>query len=1103
MKATVVFGSTVLASGVLLATVLPAAPAAAAATSTSVGPPGGTAPGAPGALSHFDLARKDCVGTAVERSSKVWYTVAGGVLSDVYNPTVDNTNVQTMQFLVTDGHTFTDLQTRDTTYSVRTLDDSGLSCEVTSTARSGRYRIVARYVTDPRRDAVVVQVHLSGRPGLALYVRLDPSVNGNGGGGADNGGADDATVDPTTTALVSSDTNTVTNAANRDYAVPTAMALRADRPFPVASSGYAGTASDGLAQLDATHTLATTYRDAPHGNVVQTARVDLRGGNATLALGFGRDAASAVATAGAATRVPFQATLDRFADGWRAYDATLHHPPAGLERAYRLSANVVKASEDKTFPGAIVASVASPWGQAVSAGATPNGKPVYFGSYREVFSRDLYEAYTGLLVDGDLATARDTVRFLFLRQQLADGRFPRNSLLNGKTAPDTGGDQLDESSYPILMAWQAGLAGDDTLWPHIKAAADFVVSHGPSFGSERWEEQSGYSPSTIAAEIAGLVAAGATADRHGDHASAIVYRATADQFQRSIKDWTVTTSGPYAPRYFIRLSKTGDPNAAISYGLGNGGPTADQRSIVDGGFQELTRLGELPADDPDVLASLPVLDRVIGRETPSGQGFYRYGTDLAGTEDGYGDCFEPDPTDCSPSGQPWPTTNTGSGHLWPVLSGERAEELLQAHDRAGAARLLQAMRAYATDAGLVPEQDWEDPDLPASPFGTPPETASIGYVTGEAAGSATPLTWAQAQELRLILSIAAGRPLEQPQLVRDRYVAGGPPGRLPLTVDTPADGTVTGASTVHVAGTTAPGAKLGISTAPTDVGSPTTTQSATADGAGHFAVDVALGFGTNAITVGAELGKATGYARLTVVSTALPGTAILDVTDPDGDDNGPGTYAYPTSDNFHAGAFDIERFQVIDAGDRVFLRAQLRDLTPTFGSPLGAQLLDVFIRNPQAGAFSTAAPFPSRNFVVGADSAWSSRIEAQGFADPVFVDAANRPLGTVAVTANQATRSILVSVPKAALGQPGTGWVFTVALHGQDGFSTDQARGFAPTPQPFLFGLCAPGGTSPICGIDPGTAPKVTDTVTPAGVDQATELNPIPGPATLHGVPVP
>jgi glucan 1,4-alpha-glucosidase len=1088
MKATVV-----LASTLLVAAVLPATPAAAVA-------PADAAPGAPGALSHFDLARKDCVGTAAGRASKVWYTVAGGVLSDVYSPTVDNTNVETMQFLVTDGRTFTDLQTRDTTYSVRTLDPSGLSCEVTSTARSGRYRIVARYVTDPRRDAVVVHVHLIGPPGLALYVRLDPSVNGNGGGGPDNGGADDATVDPATTALVSSDMNTVTNATNRTYAVPTAMALRADRPFPVASSGYAGTASDGLTQLDATHTL-TAYRAAPHGNVVQTARIDLRGGAATLALGFGRDAGSAIAVSGAATRTPFGATKDRFADGWQAYDATLHQAPGGLDAAYLRSVNVVKASEDKMFPGAIVASLASPWGQAVSAGATPNGKPVYFGSYREVFSRDLYEAYTGLLVAGDLATARETVRFLFLNQQLADGRFPRNSLLNGKTAPDTGGDQLDESSYPILMAWQAGLAGDDVLWPHVKAAADFVVSHGPSFGSERWEEQSGYSPSTIAAEIAGLVAAGAIADRHGDHASAIVYRATADQFQRSIKGWTVTTSGPYAPRYFIRLSKTGDPNAAISYGLGNGGPTADQRSIVDGGFQELTRLGELPADDPDVLASLPVLDRVIGRETPSGQGFYRYGTADQGTEDGYGDCFVPDPTDCPGNGQPWPTTNSGSGHLWPVLSGERAEQLLQTGDQAGATRLLRAMDAYATDVGLVPEQDWENPDLAPSPFGTPPETASIGYVTGEAAGSATPLTWAQAQQARLTLSLGAGRPVEQPELVRDRYVKAGPPGQLPLTIQTPADGTITGASTAHVSGTTTPGANVAVSTAPTDVGSPTITVATTADGAGHFAVDVALGFGTNVVTVGAELGRATGYARLTVVSTALPGTAILDVTDPDGDDNGPGTYAYPTSDNFHAGAFDIERFQVIDAGDRVFLRTQLRDLTPTFGSPLGAQLLDVFIRDPHATAFSTAAPFPSRNFTVADDSAWSSRIEAQGFADPVFVDAGNRPLGTVAVTANQATRSILVSVPKAALGQPGTGWVFTVVLHGQDGFSADQARGFAPTPQPFLFGVCAPGGTSPICSADPATVAKVIDTVPPAGVDQATELT--PGAATVHGTPVP
>ena len=187
-----------------------------------------------------------------------------------------------------------------------------------------------------------------------------------------------------------------------------------------------------------------------------------------------------------------------------------------LRSAYWLSANVLKASEDKTFPGAVVASLASPWGQAVSAGDTPGGNPVYFGSYREVFARDLYESFTGLMASGDLATARATVRFLFERQQLADGRFPRNSLVNGKLAPDTGGDQLDETAYPILMAYQAGLQGDHALWTdHVRKAADFVVSHGPSFGSERWEEQGGYSPSTIAAEIAGLVAAGRIADVNG------------------------------------------------------------------------------------------------------------------------------------------------------------------------------------------------------------------------------------------------------------------------------------------------------------------------------------------------------------------------------------------------------------------------------------------------------------------------------------------------------------------------------------------------------------------------------------------------------------
>ena len=218
---------------------------------------------------------------------------------------------------------------------------------------------------------------------------------------------------------------------------------------------------------------------------------------------------------------------------------------------------MLKASEDKTFPGAIVASLASPWGQAISAGDPAN---TYFGSYREVFARDLYEAWTGLFADGDLATARDATLFLFERQQLPDGSMPRNSLVNGKTAPDSFGTQLDEVAFPILMAQQLGLTDASLYNAHVKPAANFLIAHGPAFGSERWEEQGGFSPSTIAAEIAGLVAAADLARVNGDATSAALWLGVADDWQRSIKGWTVTTNGPLAAHpYFIRLSKTGDP----------------------------------------------------------------------------------------------------------------------------------------------------------------------------------------------------------------------------------------------------------------------------------------------------------------------------------------------------------------------------------------------------------------------------------------------------------------------------------------------------------------------------------------------------------------
>jgi len=259
-------------------------------------------------------------------------------------------------------------------------------------------------------------------------------------------------------------------------------------------------------------------------------------------------------------------------------------------------------------------------------------------------------------------------------------------------------------------------------------------------------------------------------------------------------------------------------------------------------------------------------------------------------------------------------------------------------------------------------------------------------------------------------------------------------------------------------------------------------------------------------TVAVSPTGATAHDQRTIVFDFTPGTKILDVTDPAGDDNGPGTYAYPTASDFHAGAFDILEFQVIisPGGSTVTFKLKVRDLSPTFGSSLGAQLVDVYVHDPNAAAgnTSTAASFPQRNYAIAAGSAWSRLIEVQGFGQR-YIDAHGTTLSTVNISANAISRFITFSVPTSSLGTPASGWGFTVVLTGQDGFSPDQARGFAATPQPFLFGVCAPGGTSPICSVDPATVPKAMDILTPPGVSQSTELDPTLGPVTLQDVTIP
>ena len=230
---------------------------------------------------------------------------------------------------------------------------------------------------------------------------------------------------------------------------------------------------------------------------------------------------------------------------------------------------------------------------------------------------------------------------------------------------------------------------------------------------------------------------------------------------------------------------------------------------------------------------------------------------------------------------------------------------------------------------------------------------------------------------------------------------------------------------------------------------------------------------------------------------------MLNVTDPSGDDNGPGTYQYPTAADFQPGAFDLLGMTVSQTRTDVYVQVKIRNLASTFGNSFGAQLLDLFVHNPAAAATSTAAPFPSRNYTIAPADAWSERVEAQGFAAPIWVDPSNTSLGSAQFIVDQPSDTATLVMPSSAFGTISSGWVFTVALTGQDGFSSDQARAFTATPGAYSFGVCASGATSPICAVDPGTVPKVMDTIPPAGVAQDTELDPTQGPAVLHGVTVP
>lgn len=1241
----------------------------------TVGTTAAGAAGAPGSESHYDEGRKDCVGTAEDRESKVWYTVADGTLSDVYGPTIDNTNVKSLDPIVTGtdaGTPFTDLQPRDMTYTVSQLDQTGMACRVVAVPKGAdpKFAIVTDFITSPVQDAVVMRESLVTLPGapadLHVYLRFNPLLNGHGGGGSQNIGGESATVVNLRhrgQVPLAYSTNSFTQALNRTYATPIYAALAASSPFTDVETGYVGSATDGLTELDNGQRLTSTAPDANNGNVVQTVELSFDRGRAsfdrgyardhaygrddaqgwgfgvdgstvvgargiatavakvsgetvtaadvastTVALGFGENERGAVGAAERSAREPFAATYARYERQWLSYDARLQPPPtqvAGdpgaesaetLARAYWLSANVLKASEDKTFIGDTAASLASPWGQAVAAG-NGNGADslaTYFGSYREVFPRDAYETFTGFLADGDLRTARQMVRFWFDDLQLPNGAFPRNGLVNGKAAPDTGGLQLDETADPILAAWQAGLASDTTLYQdHIKPAADFLVANGPeTTGSvERWEEQNGYSPSTMADEVAGLVAAAKIASVQGDQASARVFDATADDFRNLVMSTTITSGGISSTGhslpgpYFMRLSKNGDPDSAWNYQVGNGnGQNYDQRSVLDQGFLELVRQGELGAADSVVGNTLALMadpgnGSGIDVKTPSGTGILRY------TGDGYGDCYpasndvngvtpddSPANQSCLSTGAPWADDNQGTGHPWPVLSGENAEYQILDGDPAAAVADLNFMLNSASGVGLVPEQVWDDPDVaagrypsdPATGAGTDPASladplsASIGFTDGQADGSAAPLTWAQAQELRLIADLGSGAVSDQPSIVAQRYAGAGTSStsKVPLTVTAPLKASggnvpanmtrpsvgVDGASTT-VTGNTIPGATVDVTVTPDPSGSGTTTASTVgattittvtaAAGTGAFSVPVTLASGANSVEVATTTGNVpadTNEALFTVVDILPAGTLVLNAQPGADGGSGPGTYQYPPSAPFPADTFKLSGLKVVNGPDGTStIQVGIANMQSIYGSLLGGQLLDVYVHAPAAdvpagelqstGAASNGSPgyAPQDNYTIAPDAAWNQLIQVDGFGGQEWVTPSSitgglyngSSLGGPKVSFTQLGEAsdgetpglIDITLSNSVLGTPGPGWTFTVTLAGQDGYNASDLAAFSATPSGYNFGVCSQAtasaaGAPAICSENPNSVPHVMDTIPPAPTDSVqTELTPGPGGA--------
>ena len=673
-----------------------------------------------GADAHWPTAAKVGFGTAYDLRSKVWFTLADGMLTEVFYPTLDKPNVQSLQFLIVTPEGKIEREHADTLHSVE-LQDGGrsLSFRQLNRAKNGQYIVYKTYVTDPARNVLLIDVSFRAwnrdSNDYKLYALYDPSLN--------NSGMHDSAWSEGN-ALFASDENV-------------ASALVSQPAFAENSSGYSGEI-DLLTQLRS-GSRPTPDQRANDGNVVQIGRLRsppivmknwLR---FTLALGFAKTPAEAFNQARASLADGFNVIQRKYSATWHSYIQSLPNINAIHQRQFNIAAMTLAALEDKTYRGAVIASPSVPWGGG------PNANEATVSGYHAVWSRDLYHIATAFLAIGDRSAANRMLDYLFKTQQKQDGSFPQNTWVDGR--PLGSGLQMDQVALPLVLAHQLGRFDRHTWSNHAKRAADFILEHGPATVQERWEEESGYSPSTIAAEIAGLICAADIARHNGDTNSATRYENTADNWARNVERWTATSSGPYgAGRYYLRISEDTDPDDGDKIEINSNGGTYDEREIVDAGFLELVRLGVKRADDPLVRKSITVVDGLIKVATPAGDAWYRY------NKDAYGERTDGGAYD----------GRSGRGRLWTLLTGERGQYEIALRDKRAARSRLHTMLGFANQAGMLPEQVWD-------------HGVRSSEATGLGTGSATPLAWSMAQFIRLAVSLQRGYNVDTPGIVAKRY----------------------------------------------------------------------------------------------------------------------------------------------------------------------------------------------------------------------------------------------------------------------------------------------------------------------------------------------